>query len=391
MESLTMYSLKNGIERFKDRKGMAFVTTLLISVLMVFIAMTVSNLILQDYHMVKHLKYSMQAQLLAEAGISVAMSALLNDGFDAKDIPGNFPETLLGDGTYDVTVVESGGRVLLSSLGVVGNVSRTVIVEVDDLAPEAMSYALGAGGDVDLKADSGDITVKGNLHANNDMRLKEQGTPTTLTIQAEGTSTGRATASDKYCFPGGVPSGSYSIADEANSGGGKDEISMPNINFLSIKAIAQTGGGVYYSSGQSFDNANLSGGTAGIIYVNGDVTFTGTCTITGGFVAQGDITINNGNSVTQTHDAGNRFPIFMSEAGNRIKLYGVFSTVAGNIVYATNDIQLTPQGAQTSVLGCVIAGGSFECVAKNNLVLTYAEINAPEVVPSGIVIVSWNR
>ena len=81
----------------------------------------------------------------------------------------------------------------------------------------------------------------------------------------------------------------------------------------------------------------------------------------------------------------------MSKEGNMIKLYGLFSTAEGNIVYATNNIKIRTPGGQTAVIGCVMAGGSFDIVANNNLVLTYYKITAPDIVPTTIETLNWNR
>ena len=373
-----------GLKIVKNKSGAIFITVLLISMMMIFIAVSASNMLLQDAHMIRHLKYSAQARYLAEAGINDAIAVLLSNGFSAKDNAANFPRTQLDPGYYDVTVMQSGGRVLLSSEGEVQNVTRTVAVEIKSLYPEALNYALATGADIDIKAVQGSIDIKGNIHANGDMLLKEQGQSTTLSIEAWGTLSGKATASGSYSTSGNV-----TIEDAANSGGGEALFSFPSFNIASFKTVADGGGGVYYSSGQSFSGAALTGGTAGITFVDGDASFTGDCTITGGFVATGDITLNNGNSITQTHDDGNRFPIFIS--GGTCKLYGLFSTEGGNIVYATDGMKIRTPGGQSTVMGSVISGGWLDMVANNDLTLTYSRIEGSEIVPVGIEVVSWNR
>ena len=69
----------------KNSKGLIFITVIVIAALMIFIIVAASNMILQDTHMVKRLRYSTQAQYLAEAGISDAMSTLATSGFSESN------------------------------------------------------------------------------------------------------------------------------------------------------------------------------------------------------------------------------------------------------------------------------------------------------------------
>ena len=370
----------------RGKRGISFITVLVISMIMIFVAVSASNMLLQDAHMVKHLKRFMQARYLGEAGISDAVAILLNQGFSAKDNPANFPEKNLAPGTFDVTVTESGGRVLLSSEGEVSGVPSTVSVEVKDLYPGSMYNAVAAGGNIDIKSVQGNITVKGDMHANGDMNLSEQGQATTFTVLAEPPATGKATATGSYST-----SGNITIADAANSGGGRGTVTLPVINFAYLKEVAEDDGNYIDMAGgtKTFQDEAISGGSAGITYVEGNVKFKGSCTITGGFVASGDIFMANNNSLIQTHDTDNRFPIFISNDG--MKLYGLFSTEEGNLVYATNSIMVQTTGGQSAVLGTVISGGWIHIVANNNITITYTKVIADEVTPEGIEIVSWNK
>lgn len=365
----------------KNKKGFMFVTVIVIAMVMVFIAVSASNMLLQDIHMIRHLKYSTQAQYLAEAGISDALATLATTGCSELSSSGN-----LGEGTYSVSVSSIGGRWLVSSIGTVKGVSRTVTVEVRDLYPPALNNALSAGSDVDIKSVEGDITIKGDIHANGDLLLKEQGSPTLIHVQAYGDADGNATCSGSYSKDGNVTVD----GDELE---GQPMLPQPTFDFAYFKQVAQDEGN-YISSGPgsyTFENESITGGTAGITYVDDDVIFRGTCTITGGFVAKGDITLDSGNTLTQVHDKDNRFPIFLSQEGNRMKLYGRFDTQEGNIVYATNNVKIQTPGGESTVLGTVCAGGWFEIVANNDLTITYDKVVASEVVPEGVEIVSWNR
>ena len=377
-----------------NNKAMIFVTVIVIAALMIFIIVAASNMILQDTHMVKRLRYSTQAQYLAEAGISDALATLVTNGF--SEFVSGTPSPALGDGTYSFTVKEytvgTEDRWLVSSQGTVSGISRTATIEIKDVSSPTLKNALSAGTNIAIKANKGDVTITGDIHANNDLTLKEIGGEFgQLSVMAPGSGegTGKATSSNKYSVDTGV-----SIADPPPaSGGNKPRLSMPIFRFDIFKQVA-IDEGVYYGSSQTFtDEWNLRGGAAGIIYVDGDVVFNGRCRVRGGFVAKGDITLNRNNSLTQVRspDTGDRFPIFMSEQGTRIKLYGEFSTVEVNIVYATNDIQIeTPEG-KSMIAGTVIAGGSFKITANKDLDITYGEITSYEALPLVVKIVSWNK
>lgn len=368
-----------------NSKGVVFIVTLWTALVLFLIVSFAAYIVSQDSHMINRLKNASQALFLAEAGIAEALAVITNNGISAKDDPANFPETAFEEGTYDVNIIEESSRIMLHSTGTVNNATRTSMAEIEDTFPTAMNCALAAGTDIDIKSVNGDIIIKGDIHANNNLILKEQGSPSEVRIEASATASGMATSSNGFSTDGNV-----NIADSANSGGGRPEVSMPSFDFLSFKnaAIAD---GTYYDNDKTFNNAGLSGGSAGIIYVDGDVTFKGDCTIEGGFVARGSITLNNGNSITQTHDAGNLYPIFMSEAGDMMKLYGLFNTTEGNIVYATNNVKIRTPGGSSVVLGCVLAGGSFDIVANNDLILNYGLISSETVITGGLELVSWNE
>ena len=211
-----------------NNKAMIFVTVIVIAALMIFIIVAASNMILQDTHMVKRLRYTTQAQYLAEAGISDALATIAMNGF--SEFGSGMPSPTLGDGTYSFTVkkytVGGEDRWLVSSQGTVSGVSRTAAIEIKDVSSPTMKNAPSAGTNIVIKANQGDITITGDIHANNDLTLKEQGGELSVVAPSSGEGTGKATSSNQYSVDAGV-----SIADLANSGGNKPRLSMPIFNF----------------------------------------------------------------------------------------------------------------------------------------------------------------
>jgi len=370
----------------RQKKGTVFILVVLMSLLMVFIVTCVSNMILQDSHMVKRLKRSMQARYLAEAGISAAFAVLLDNGFAAKDTAGNFPLTTVSTGnTYDVTVVQSGGRVLLSSEGTASGTAISATAEVKGgTYPSGLENAMAAAGSAHIKSVGGNLTVKGNIHVNGALMLTENGSPTLFDIQAYGGYSGKATASGSY-----VASGNVVIADSTNSGGAKPPQTMLNLDFSALEAAAIANGN-HISGNTTFNGGTINGGTIGLTFVSGNAKFQGTVIVNGGFVASGNLTLNNGNFLTQNHDAGNLYPVMACQG--QLKFNGAFNTVEGNLVYSTNHVKIhTPAGSST-VVGCVMSGGAIDIEANGNCLMTYLKITASTLVPGMTTeIVSWNK
>lgn len=375
-----------------SKKGSVFVMAIAGSLVMMLTVVAVSNMLLRDAHMMRHLRRSVQARYLAEAGINAELPALFDQATAAGLAAfGPTASTALGDGSYTTELVQTGARWLLSAEGTVNGVVQEAAVEVTELFPEVLRMALATGADIDIRSVQGDVVINGNIHANGNMRLSEQGQPTQINVMAVNAEiTGTATCSG----PSYQIMGNVNIADAANSGPNMPPLAMLVFDWGFFRDVAQFGGGNYINGDTTFDSGagtgNINGGAAGLTFVDGDARFIGACNITGGFVAAGSIRMNNGNSVNQTHDAGNRFPIFMSN-GARMRLYGNFNTVQGNLVFATNDIDIRTPGGGASVLGCVIAGGDMDVVANDDLQLDFFQVLSPEFIPEGLEIVSWNR
>ncbi|MCQ9207622.1 MAG: pilus assembly PilX N-terminal domain-containing protein [Omnitrophica bacterium] len=366
----------------KNVKGAVFIITMFISMLMIVIALSASNMLLQDTRMIRHIKYATQAKYIAEAGVSDALVNLYNQSTTGWSAYGPTSATTLGEGKYSVTVNKTGSRWLVSATGTVNNVSQTVSAEVKNLYPEALHYSLVSSGDVDVRSNQGNVTIVGDFHAGGNMLLMAQGPATTLSV------TGKATAVGSYSAST-TGSNILTISDTANSGGGKDPISMPSFDFAAFMAAATV-----IPGNQNYNGATVGASTGGLTYVDGNVDFSGACTINGGFVARGYIklTFAGGNSLTQNISATNPYPIFMSQDGNEIMLFGQFTApTVPSIIYATNDIKIQTPGGSPTVLGTVIAGGTLTTTANAPLTLTYGKVTASAVVPSGIEIVSWNR
>ena len=362
--------------------------TLIISTLMIIIAVSASNMLLQDSHMIRRLRYSMQAEYLAEAGISDALATLANNGFSAKDSPANFPLTNLGVGTYDVTVVQAGGRVLLSSVGTVNGVSRTVAAEVKDLTPTSLFYMMSSGSDFRLRAFLlGLVDINGNIHSNNDMRLQAN-VLALLTIDPCGAAccTGQASASGSVTIKEGFWA-SVDIADPPPIDDAAP-VTFPNFDYAYYQSLASAGNPEDYQAGdKTWENVTLTPAN-GIVYVEGTVTFRGVCHLNGGIVA--DKIIVRGE--LHQHKTGTR-NVIISRSDDIEVLYRI--TVEEALVYSGRDFRALGAGAVIEVAGTLIAARYLRIWD----LFTFVTYNHRLIYPDGMVIgvggvpfevVSWN-
>lgn len=368
------------------QKGTIFLTTMICLFLMTLMGGYAFQMAGQDLHFIGMLKKSAQAQYLAEAGIAEAASILTAD-FDAKDNALNFPETALGEGTYDVTVVQSGERVLLSSEGSVDGVTRTAMLEIKDNSPTALNYAQAGGNNVLLFTIIGsDADITGDIFANINAILTA-GLWTSITIDGDVFAGGQVIVTE---FVGGNVS-LNSATDNAGN------ITFPSYDFQYYRAIAQANGR-YYNGNTVFNNQTINLNTAGgVLFVDGNVTFKGTCNVTGAIISTGKIMIYG----RLNHARGANYPTFpalMTEDDDILLLKLLVTRgrlFANGLVYSGKDITLVGVNTQLNVTGSVIAKGNI--IQANGVVsdldIVYNPENPPGlIVPAGgyISIKSYN-
>lgn len=373
----------------KNKKGVVLVTVIVISMLMAFIGMSASNMLLQDMHMVRRLKHSNEAQYLAESGISVALATLASS-FSAKDNPANFPQTDLGNGTYDVTVSESEGRVLLSSEGVARGVSRTVALEVKDNTVEALNYMMSSGADFQIFAmNSGLANIKGNMHGNNLMALMAIWDGViSINPCGEVCCNGSVSASGPLYLveiEGGV------ITFQQPPTRGVPTVAFPTFDYVHYKNLASAGGGRntdYFSGNKTWRDEEIRP-VNGIVYVEGRATFRGTCHLYGGIVAD-EISING---KLYQHRSGTR-NVIVSRTGN-IEVWHELEAEQA-LVCAGQDFGMVSSNNVLNLTGTIIAKRYFTIVEPGSPV-TYQHLSFnpdgildPNGMDNPLIVVSWN-
>lgn len=345
---------------FKNNKGAIFITTMIVILLIIMISSFMFYMISQDVFMARYIRDSSEAELIAEAGLNTAIATVATS-FSNKNNAALFPLTTFGDGTYDVTVVQSGGRVLLSSAGVVRGVTRVVSAEVENLTSPSLNYAISSG--ININA-SGKIDITGGIHSNQNANLN--GGP--MVIHDDG-----ALSAVKFVhITGDVTYGS--ITESA------PEVSIVTPNFTYYKNLAQTGG-KYYSG-----NLNLSGsgaiasGTNGIVYVNNVANISGNYTLNGCLIAKN---INISGTITQTKVG--EYPAFMSS--QNLSISGNIN--AHGLMYAGQNGNINANGTIIGIL--TAASNNINLSSSGGLNVIFESENPPDLPAAVFRIVSWNR
>ena len=374
-----MKKLVKGIMKFiTNKKGTIFVTVIVLATLMVLIGTGLSNMIMQDTHLIKNMRYSTQALLIAESGINDALATLVSLGFNAVNNGGNFPQKAYGGGTYDVDVIQSGGRVLLRSVGTISGISRTVSCEIRNTTPTAMYYMMSAGSTLRLRSFFlSSVDVNGDLHANDDVRLRAQALAVIdidPCADPSGCCDGSVSAGDKIFKTIGFWAAIYISGSETENA---PLVTFPNFDYVYYQQQAQAGSS-YYAGDQTFGSVgtttNLNPST-GIVYVEGTATLQGTVNVYGGIVADRIRVIGRLNQ----HKSGTK-NVIISRTNDIEVMYRLDAEEA--IVFAGRDFQVISAGSTVSVTGILLGGRDISIWD----VLTNITYNHLVLYPDGLLI-----
>jgi len=363
--------------------------------LMVFIGVSASNMLLQDAHMIRRLENNTKAQYAAEAGISDALATLVQNGFSAKDTMFPLSDTI-GDGSYNVTVSESGGRVLLTSVGSVNGVSKTVAAEIKDKVPNALYYMLCGGTDVKFRAFFlGLVDINGDIHANSDVTLRAQALALIdIGPCPAGDCDGSVSAGRKISKSTGAL-GVINIAGSETEGA--PMVAFPEFDYDYYKTLADDSGD-YYSGdttiGSTGSTTSLTPGN-GIIYIDGTATLRGDINLTGGLIAE---KIEVRGQLNQTKDTSHNTNVIIAKGGGApgdIRIFNELGTEEA-VVYATRDFDVVAAFSVVNITGALIAGRNIRVwdaacyVTYNHTILAPAGLMGDDE-DDTISIVAWTR
>ncbi|MBD3295791.1 MAG: hypothetical protein GF392_00295 [Candidatus Omnitrophica bacterium] len=380
--------IKRNISRtVHSRKGVVLPIVLSFIALMVMSTVTLSNLIKRDIDLVSRARDTEQARFLAEAGIKHGLADIKANGFAARsDFTGS-----LDTGNYTVEYSQVSGRHLVSSTGTVGSRSVEVSAEIADNTPTALNYFSGAGNDVRIYSFIADAGIIGDIHGNNNVYLMSGFLIAWLDIAGDVSATGIVKEGTRY------NNGSWDLLDnhveingDSNDSAtvyeGEDRITFPTFDYMAYKELAVDSGD-YYSTDTEFDSVALTPDN-GVVYVDGEATFRGISSITGGIVADQIRIINTLNQ----YRSGTR-NVIMAKNGD-IRIFGKLYTEEA-LVMASQDITSRQLGADIDINGILLA--------KRNIdmwnFLTYIDYNYVFISPGDMMseegestfeLVSWN-
>lgn len=250
---------------------------------------------------------AIRARAIAEAGANKVVNQLVADYTQRN---GSFSPESFGDGTYEVSLVNTDGRCLMTSVGTYGRATALVGVDIRDAKrenqpPSWRDYAVFANGDLTL---NGTPVIDGDMHTNNGWALNGGYDFVTAMITALSFK-GDPPPADKVGIWQLVPFPELSDPDfqalmaDAESRGKLLWLEQPGKKAVEIKSDWNPTAEIIIIN----DDLVFIGGPEvtinGLVYVNGHVTVNGSSelNVTGALLARDDITFNGGAGIF-THD-----------------------------------------------------------------------------------------
>jgi hypothetical protein len=378
--------LKNNV------RGSAFLTTLVLMLLMVSTGGYMYKASAQSSHFTGELRQATQAQAIAEAGLAQALGRLRGNW---SLISSSFPSGSLGGGSYSTTLVTSGGRYLVRTTGTYRGHSRIASAEVAGPTVSALDYVIAGGATsthtIDVGTGQSSGTIVGDIYMAGPVTIDGPSGGGGGTLAVTGDVLSQST----------ITSGSNVSVSGSQSQNWTTTVSFPTVDFSYYQAIAAANGR-YYSSNQTFASGALPANPAGgVIFVNGDITIRGTQSTTACIIATGNITIQKSGSTYPrvTVNQFSNYPSLMTQTGNITFTStgngGAYLTVTG-LIYSGNNFSVSTGNHDTlTVTGSILAKGTYSTsgmTAWNVTGVSYAEQTPPGFSSSNasMSVVSYN-
>lgn len=355
-----------------NKNGAVFVITLIILSIVVLVGAGLATMIGRDIYTARRLRTSTQAYFLAEAGIEESIQDLYDSKFESRD---NYPreDIPLGSGSFTVELIDSkydSEKIIkIISTGTVGDVSRTISATVKDTRIQAFTYAALSGGKMWIGLNS---EINGDIHSNSG---SQAGWPNSALIIGIGTIiNGNYTACGKV------------IREFVYKPLASDQ---PQVDMLLFDA---TFWNYYYQRAKIYNGAKFWTGDLnsyksndGIIWVNGNLTLYGDCTLTGCIVTTAHIYILGTGTIT-LNPYGD-LPAIASKG--KIEIYGGTSTING-LIYAQNKVSIYEVPWRTiTINGAIICGGELNMFFTD---LNYVAPNPPGLTnPAPLEVICWGQ
>lgn len=358
-----------------NKKGVAFLTTIILLGMAVIATAALSCMLLKDAFTVKRLKCATEAYYLAEAGIEESMQDLWDHNFDLSRFPIN---RSLGGGNIAANLNTSKWAdyiLLITSTGTVNGISRQIKVAVKQNAVESLKYTILADGKI-LPTNQTVVncgTSKG-IRSNSPA---SGGIFTTCAIDVLGF------IADCWVYGDARAVGKVRERVHGHITGTKQS-NAPSVSLPSFDATffqyyinqATESGDVYTpSSGTQVFSATTLTPPNGVIYVNGNVSIEHDVNLTGCIIATGNIWVNFIVDGTFSQTQMGNLPALMSRGGG---IWIWSPTTLNGLVYATGDILTL---SLWGTFGNIYING--EIMSKGNVTLadratvTYVKQNPP--------------
>ena len=357
--------------------------------LMIITILALSFMMQQDMRLIYRIKDRDQARLLAEAGVHAALVKINDEGYPVFP-QANYITGSLDTGSYSVDLTTTGGRDLVTSSGTVSGVTETVSAEIRDDTPTALQYFSGAGTDVRIYSFIAGSDIVGDIHANNDVLLMSGPWIASLEITGDVSATGIVVEGTQHITDDTYDNKVYINGlnnDAAVVSEGADMITFPTFKYTDYQQAADAAGD-YYSGDQSFTGTLTP--TSGVIYVDGDVTITGNCTLNGGLIAN-NITVSGGlfgATLTQNAVAEDKNNVIIAKSGD-ILIYGRLFTEKA-LLYASQDIRAAQAFAEIEVNGIMLAGRDIR-MWNFITIIDYNYVDMSPDIEETFSVVSWNK
>ena len=276
---------------FLNQKGMVLLTTLIFVFVLVTFGLSLLIMTSNDTKLSTLQRDSTKAFYIAEAGVEDARYQL-GQSWDYWKDPTKFPQKSLGSGTFDAEVidnddgdddltVDTDGKVVITSTGIVDNHRRVIEVVVGELtANPIFEYAIAGIGLV--KLEDAVSKVEGDIYCEGDI-VNNEG----VTVEGTGIATGTVTGDEH--FTSGTQEGPEYLID------------FPTLDLDYYKSNATPP----IIHGDLVVEGNNNYQVNGIIYVEGNVKFSNSTIIgPGTIVAEGWIKLEENSVCGNSYDTG---------------------------------------------------------------------------------------
>lgn len=319
----------------KNEKGAIFLSTMVVLLVMVIVGGSIFNLTSQDIFFVNRLKKSTQARQLAEAGLAQACASLKASWF--SNIA--YAQASVGAGTYQATVATSSGRTLVTSVGTVQGISRSVTAEVVPPAISAFNYAFAAGGNatIDSGTASSPGTITGSLYSAGNTTLDGPSSGGVLQIMGNLDAGQNITTASSVNVTG---------TQTPNYG---STVHFPTVDLNYYQTIASANG-QYFAGSKVYNSGEVPTAPAGgVIYIGGSCTVYGTQNTNATIVVGGSMTVQK---------TGNTYPRVAIVKADTLPAM----IVMGNFAFQSSG----NGGAYLTVTGLIYTGGNFDFQSGNH-------------------------